>query len=541
MYIRVHDGYGDGLLGQPAGFKNGGLPVNEGDAPHLLTILAGRSSYQTYLTKAMANRATTVPKRFLRIVTSVSHVPKHLQHVFTSGGGRMTGGTIDRWTRTIFMVELPGLPDHTRLEYALHECVHLFADPHAPTPQTCPQPCIGAFQHEFGHGFGEGLTQVITEDIMDKQGISLIRDDRPHKDFVAIMRAVIPHFGLDAMARAYFFGAVKPLRTAMEARWGANNVLALTQHTSAGFTKRVLDWIPVLEAAHNQRMKAEEARRKQLEEIIRTSPRGDFPIPIKARTLAGFSDPQPAPARTDWRRRMIPDPPPPPLLVFRRIGPFAVEGSVLTPQLKQQVKQVVDFVKSNLYPPNPIGVIRIVGHTDGTGPEAFNIGLGNRRMEAVRKELHAQLGDLVRLVLVDTEESPGKSKPIGDNRTEKGRSANRRVDVYVGPPIPKAEPWTKPYRWTWTPPPPPPPDWCLDCDLTPLGGKSVREFLMDLCGRRFKRDTCKKLVDTFISGGCSGIAAFLGQIGATISDEQKKVIEQHCSAAANKKIGVPQR
>jgi len=235
---------------------------------------------------------------------------------------------------------------------------------------------------------------------------------------------------------------------------------------------------------------------------------------------------------------MIPDPPPQPWLVFRRIGPFAVNKSVLTPQLKQQVTQVVDFVKANLYPPNPIGVIRIVGHTDGTGTEVHNIGLGNRRMEAVRAELHAQLGDLIRLVLVDIEESPGKSKPIGDNRTANGQAANRRVDVSVGPPIPKAEPWTKPYDFTPPRPPPRPPKdpWCLDCPTDKLGGKSVRQFLMDLCERRFKPATCKTIVNKLIAGGCKGIEVFLGQIGATISDEQKKVIEDQCSAAANKKI-----
>jgi hypothetical protein len=69
-----------------------------------------------------------------------------------------------------------------------------------------------------------------------------------------------------------------------------------------------------------------------------------------------------------------------------------------------------------------------------------------------------------------------------------------------------------------------------------LGGKSVRQFLMDLCERRFKRDACKTIVDKLIAGGCKGIEAFLGHIGATISDEQKKVIEDHCTAAANTRI-----
>lgn len=256
------------------------------------------------------------------------------------------------------------------------------------------------------------------------------------------------------------------------------------------------------------------------------------------RAYTGIGDPQPAPARTDWRRWMIPDPPPQPLLVFRRIGPFDVDKSVLTRQLKAQVTQVIDFVKSKMYTPNAIGVIRIVGHTDGTGTEGHNLGLGNRRMEAVRAELHAQLGDLIRLVLVDIEPSPGKSKPIGDNRTAKGQAANRRVDVYVGPPIPKAEPWAKKIDLTPPPPAPRPPTdpYCLNCDLTPLGGKSVRQFLMDLCGRRFKRDRCKTIVDALISGGCKGLEMFLEQIGARIPEEQKKVIKERCSAAADKKF-----
>lgn len=257
------------------------------------------------------------------------------------------------------------------------------------------------------------------------------------------------------------------------------------------------------------------------------------------RAYTAFGDPLPAPARTDWRRRMMPDPPPQPLLVFRRIGPFAVDRAVLTPQLKQQVAQVVEFARSRLNTAQAIGVIKIVGHTDASGTELHNIGLGNRRMEAVRTELHAQLGDLVKRILIDFEESPGKSKPIGDNRTATGQAANRRVDVYVGPPIPKAEPWPG-KRIKWPPPPPPNvpdgPDFCWDCDLTKLGGKSVRQFLMDLCRRKFSRDTCKWMVDKAISGGCKGIEVFLEQVGATVSAEQKKELERQCGAAANKRI-----
>ena len=52
--------------------------------------------------------------------------------------------------------------------------------------------------------------------------------------------------------------------------------------------------------------------------------------------------------REPTRRRMLPEPTAPPALVFRRIGPFAVNKSAVTPALKQQVKRVADFVRSRL-------------------------------------------------------------------------------------------------------------------------------------------------------------------------------------------------
>jgi hypothetical protein len=280
MFIRVNrDGYGDDLLGAPtarykAPFEKGGQPIGEGDARHLLTILAGPSSYQPYLARAMARRATTVPARFLRVVTSVrSQVPRHLQHLFSGGG--FVGGTIDRWTRTIYVVPAPGLRAETRLEYALHECVHLFAHPHVPAQGQCPRVCVGTFQQRFGRGFGEGLTQVITEDIMATQNISRYYRDRPYDDYTAVMRRVIGVFGLPAMARAYFFGQVQALTTSMDARWGTA-WHAVAGATSADQKDRALAHIGRLEAAYDQRIK----------ELIRQAPRGDFPTPDRGRQWA---------------------------------------------------------------------------------------------------------------------------------------------------------------------------------------------------------------------------------------------------------------
>jgi hypothetical protein len=295
MFIRVnHDGFGGGLLGAPpASFKIGGLPVGEGDAEHLLTILGGPSPFRSFLARAMAQ--TTLTKPFFRVVTSVGQVPKHLRRLFTDSEGRMVGGTIDRWTRTVYVMQAPGLREATRLEYAIHEFVHLFAHPQTTTEQQCPPPCVGTFQRTFGFGFGEGLTQVITEDLMEAQGISRYRD-RPYEDFVTVVREVIKVFGRDALARAYFFGEVQSLRASMEARWGMN-WRAIAIYTTKGDKKRALTQIQQLEEAHRQKEEAarkkaeaarkkEEADRKRMEDLLRNSPRGGFPTPSRERPFA---------------------------------------------------------------------------------------------------------------------------------------------------------------------------------------------------------------------------------------------------------------
>ena len=227
--------------------------------------------------------------------------------------------------------------------------------------------------------------------------------------------------------------------------------------------------------------------------------------------------------------------------MFSRIGPFAVDKFTLTPQLKQQVTRVANFVRERLNTAQPIGVIRVVGHTDASGTELHNRELGNRRTEAVGDELRAQLRDVLNRVLIEVEESPGKSQPIGDNRTAQGQAVNRRVDVYVAPPIPPAPPGHKarsttgrfairiaagiwdPYRFKRGMP-------------APLDGKSPRQFLMDLCDGKFSHDTCKTLVDKALSAGCKGVEALLGRLGATISDAQKEELQRQCSSAADKSL-----
>ncbi len=218
-----------------------------------------------------------------------------------------------------------------------------------------------------------------------------------------------------------------------------------------------------------------------------------------------------------------------------------MDKSTLTPQLKQQVTRIVDVVRARLNTAQPIGVVRIVGHTDASGKEQHNKDLGNRRMEAVRDELYVQLRDVLNRVLIEVEASPGMSKPIGDNRTTKGQAANRRVDVYVAPPIPPAPGWPKGKTYDWT---------VRDPDRgeiwdpfrfkrgmpDPLDGKTVRQFLMDKCQSRFGKEKCKTAVDGAISLGCKGLEALFTEVGGVLSEDQKETVKTRCKEGADKSL-----
>lgn len=100
-----------------------------------------------------------------------------------------------------------------------------------------------------------------------------------------------------------------------------------------------------------------------------------------------------------------------------------------------------DFDKANLKPAgqeamavvvqemrdNPQLIAEIVGHADSTGPEAYNMGLSQRRAEAVGNFLTQQGIEANRLRL----SWHGETQPIASNATKEGRALNRRVEVTV--------------------------------------------------------------------------------------------------------------
>lgn len=69
--------------------------------------------------------------------------------------------------------------------------------------------------------------------------------------------------------------------------------------------------------------------------------------------------------------------------------------------------------------------VEIAGHTDSQGNEQYNLGLSERRAQAVADYLIAQGVDAGSIAV----KGYGESQPVADNGTEEGRAANRRVEL----------------------------------------------------------------------------------------------------------------
>jgi outer membrane protein OmpA-like peptidoglycan-associated protein len=74
-------------------------------------------------------------------------------------------------------------------------------------------------------------------------------------------------------------------------------------------------------------------------------------------------------------------------------------------------------------------VVHIIGHTDDTGPAAYNKRLSERRAESVASYLAVQGVSRTRLHT----EGRGEYEPRDSNATEAGRQLNRRVEIFIKP------------------------------------------------------------------------------------------------------------
>jgi hypothetical protein len=248
---------------------------------------------------------------------------------------------------------------------------------------------------------------------------------------------------------------------------------------------------------------------------------------------------------TPWRQRVGVTPKPPQLLRFLSLDDFGIDKWALTPDHVSKIKNIlVPTVEASWKTMQAIDLIRLVGHTDNSGEDKHNLGLGDRRAGAVANELlkFFPLNGKVKVVI---DESQGERQPTADNRTAEGRKRNRRVEVFI----------VANTRSIPEPPPPPPPclrppcielppepiikvdpgPWWVDIPSAPPG-KSVRDWLIEVCSPAFGK-ACPGMVDQVLKGACWVLEQIISGAGATLSQKQKEELRQRCrDAAAGKSL-----
>jgi OOP family OmpA-OmpF porin len=126
--------------------------------------------------------------------------------------------------------------------------------------------------------------------------------------------------------------------------------------------------------------------------------------------------PEPAPA----------PPAPPPIQERERIVLRGVNFEFDRAEVRADAAVILDEA-ARLLRENPDVRVRIDGHTDATGPEAYNQGLSERRAGAVKNHLVENGVSADRL----STQGFGESEPIAGNDTRDGRALNRRVELKV--------------------------------------------------------------------------------------------------------------
>jgi len=132
-----------------------------------------------------------------------------------------------------------------------------------------------------------------------------------------------------------------------------------------------------------------------------------------------------ASANVQVAEKAAPAPPaPPPVkkrIVLRGVN-FAFDSAAIRSEDEPVLEAAVEVLGEN-----PDVRVQIAGHTDSTGPEAYNQILSERRANAVRDFLVQSGLPAAQLVAVGL----GESEPVAGNDSRDGRAQNRRVELTV--------------------------------------------------------------------------------------------------------------
>jgi len=103
---------------------------------------------------------------------------------------------------------------------------------------------------------------------------------------------------------------------------------------------------------------------------------------------------------------------------------FAVDSTTISPAMRQTLDGVA---QSMINYPNSL--IDVMGHTDSTGSDAYNLDLSRRRADSVANYLVSRGVAGARVERIGY----GEQYPIADNTSESGRQQNRRVEIRITP------------------------------------------------------------------------------------------------------------
>lgn len=101
-------------------------------------------------------------------------------------------------------------------------------------------------------------------------------------------------------------------------------------------------------------------------------------------------------------------------------GHFGFNQTTINPEFEQKIQEVGKVLEEN-----PQYYTILEGHTDSTGPKAYNQKLSLDRANAVAKELEKAGVSKDKI----TTKGYGYDKPIASNDTKEGRAQNRRVEA----------------------------------------------------------------------------------------------------------------
>ncbi len=103
---------------------------------------------------------------------------------------------------------------------------------------------------------------------------------------------------------------------------------------------------------------------------------------------------------------------------------FAFDSTTISPSFRAALDEVAASLQKY-----PNSLVDVMGHTDSTGSDSYNLDLSRRRAEAVAAHLMSRGVSRARIATIGY----GEQYPRADNSTEQGRALNRRVEIRITP------------------------------------------------------------------------------------------------------------